>query len=302
VSKNLAAVYNNGAIPKGFNQLLEKLTDIPTLPMVATKVNELINNPNSSSAEIAEVLKKDQVITAKVLKLINSPYYGIPGGVTDLKRALAFLGFNTIAQLVLGISVFSLFASDKNEEFSLRQFWEHALATAVGSAVIAKIVKYPKPEECFTCGLLHDIGKIVMYQIAPEMLKQVVTLAKDRQIGFAEAEAELDVPGHVFLGEHIAAKWGLPQIIRDAIRYHHLDVTQSQTVLSSSKSAIIIVSLANSLAVTMSLGHSGDYSGDGRLKPYMYSAIGLKETDLENIKNQTQEEMKKASAFLTQVA
>lgn len=301
MSKNIAAVYSNGPIPKGFNQLLDKLNDIPTLPMVATKINELINNPNSSSAEIADVLKKDQVITAKVLKLINSPYYGIPGGVTDVKRALAFLGFNTIAQLTLGISVFSLFANEKGEDFSLQLFWEHALATAVGSAVIAKMVKYPKPEECFTCGLLHDVGKVVMYQIARDMLKQVVSLAKAKSISFAEAEAELDVPGHAFLGEHIAAKWGLPQIIRDAIRYHHLDVTQATTVLSSSKPAIIIVSLANSLAVTMNLGHSGDYS-DGGLKPYMYEALGLRETDLERIKKETQEEMKKAGAFLSAYA
>src|SRR4051794_12092896 len=76
-----------------YTELLAKLQDIPTLPMVAMKVNELINNPNSSSAEIAEVLKKDQVLTAKILRLVNSSYYAIPGGVTDVQRALAFLGF-----------------------------------------------------------------------------------------------------------------------------------------------------------------------------------------------------------------
>src|SRR5947207_1392967 len=98
MSKAAAALLGENHVPKGFNQLLEKLNDIPTLPIVATKVNELISNPNSSSSDIAEVLKKDQVLTAKVLKLINSPYYGIPGGVTDVQRALAFLGFNTLAQ------------------------------------------------------------------------------------------------------------------------------------------------------------------------------------------------------------
>src|SRR5262245_46826665 len=86
-----------------YSALLEKLEDIPTLPVVAMKVNELINDPNSSSSDIAAVLKKDQVLTAKILKLVNSSYYAIPGGVADVQRALAFLGFNTLAQLTLGL-------------------------------------------------------------------------------------------------------------------------------------------------------------------------------------------------------
>lgn len=290
--------FREGQVPKGFNKLLEKLNDIPTLPIVASKVNELINNPNSSSADIANVLKKDQVLTAKVLKLINSPYYGIPSEVTDVQRALAYLGFNTLAQLVLGLSVFSLFPGDGTDEFPLLDFWRHALATAVCAEVIAKRVKYPKPEECFTCGLLHDIGKIVMYEIAKDMLLSVVRQAKEKEQSFVEAESELDVPGHVFLGEYIAAKWGLPQIIRNAIRYHHLDVRQASTILPGTKPSIYIVSLANALVVNMDIGHSGDYSG-GIVRQYMYESIGLPFAALDEIRKKTEEEMKKAGSFLT---
>src|ERR1700733_5355143 len=110
-----------------YSELLGKLHDIPTLPMVAMRVNELINDPNSSSADIAEVLKKDQVLVAKILRLVNSSYYAIPGGVTDVQRALAFLGFNTLAQLVLSLSVFSMFSSPDTQEFSMPEFWKHAL-------------------------------------------------------------------------------------------------------------------------------------------------------------------------------
>lgn len=285
------------SIPKGFNELLEKLDDIPTLPLVARRVNELINNPNSSSADIANVLKKDQVLTAKVLKLINSPYYGIPGGVTDVQRALAFLGFNTLAQLVLGLSVFSLFPADGNEEFPLVEFWRHALATAVCCEVIAKRVKYPKPAECFTCGLLHDVGKVVMHQIARDMLLQVVHYAKVNKKSFTDAEGALDVPGHAFMGEYIAGKWGLPQTIRNAIRYHHLDVRNASTILAGYKPAIFIVALGNSLVIGMGLGHSGDYS-DGNLQPYMWEVLGLKSTDLPEIREKTKEEMAKVGSFL----
>jgi len=289
---------NEAQIPKGFNQLLEKLHDIPTLPIVATKVTELINNPNSSSADIANVLKKDQVLTAKVLKLINSPYYGIPGGVTDVKRALAFLGFNTLAQLVLGLSVFSLFPGEGSEEFPMLDFWRHALATGVASEVIAKKIKHPKPEECFTCGLLHDIGKIVMHQVARETLFTIVRHARKNQISFTQAESELDAPSHAFLGEHIAAKWGLPQVIRTTIRYHHVDVRNSETILPSAKPSIYIVAVANALAIEMKIGHSGDYS-DGGLQPYMYEMLGLQASDMETIQNIVREEMRRAGAFLS---
>ncbi len=284
-------------VPKGFNALLAKLNDIPTLPVVATKVNELINNPNSSSADIADVLKKDQVLTAKVLKLINSPYYGIPGEVTDVKRALAYLGFNTLAQLVLGMSVFSLFPTDPNEDFPLVAFWKHALGTAVYCEVIAKYVKYPKPEEVFTCGLLHDIGKIVMYTIAKEMLVTVVTKAKKDKQSFVEVERDLDVPGHAYLGEHIATKWALPLVIRHAIRYHHHDVREMSSILPSEKPVVQMVTLANAMIIREGFGHSGDYSSGG-LQSYMYEVLGLGDKDLEQIKEKSQMEMKKATSLL----
>ncbi len=238
-----------------YGELLEKLKDIPTLPAVAMRVNELINDPNSSSAEIAEVLKKDQVLTAKVLRLVNSSYYAIPGGVTDVQRALAFLGYNTLAQLVLGVSVFSLFkALDDAQEFTMLDFWRHALATAVCSEMLAKRLKLPKPEEAFTCGLLHDIGKLVLNEIDPERLRAVLAETSANKTSFVEVERKWDLPGHSFLGEVVATKWGLPQVIRLAIRYHHFDVSKMSSIISSAKPLIQIVRLSNALFVKNQIG------------------------------------------------
>lgn len=241
-----------------WDHLLEKLNDIPTLPLVATRVTELISDPNSSSSDIANVLKKDQVLTAKVLKLINSPYYGIPGEVTDVQRALAYLGFNTLAQLVLSISIISMFSKEDDKRFSLYEFWKHALATAVASEVLAKHSGYPRPEECFTCGLLHDIGKVVLYQIAPEEFNRVIKTAQEKQCTFTEAERLLEIPPHGYLGEYIANKWRLPMIIRLSIRYHHFDVSKMDTIVPSMKPAIQIVSLANLLVNHAKIGNSGN--------------------------------------------
>ncbi len=281
--------------------VLEKLNDIPTLPAVATRVTELINDPNSSSSDIADVLKKDQVLTAKVLKLINSPYYGIPGEVTDVKRALAYLGFNTLAQLVLSISVISVFDENKNSKFSLQSFWKHALGTAVASEVIAKKTGYPKPEECFTCGLLHDIGKIVLLKIAPEELMRVVQLAENEKISYAEAERRLEVPTHGYLGEYIAEKWRLPMVIRMSIRYHHVDVNSMETILESMKRAVQTVALANQIVVKENIGFSGDASG-GSITPSLLEPLGLVEEDLKAIVERVQKDFDNASAFLRNAA
>lgn len=281
--------------------ILEKLNDIPTLPAVATKVTELINNPNSSSAEIAEVLKKDQVLTAKVLKLINSPYYSIPGEVTDVKRALAYLGFNTLAQLVLSVSVITAFSGNKDAKFSMRQFWQHALGTAVASEIIAKKIGYPKPEECFTCGLLHDIGKIVLLKVAPTEFLKLITLTEKEKISFFEAERRLDIPSHGYLGEYIADKWRLPMVIRMSIRYHHVDVSKMETMLDSIKPAVQIVALANQIVVKENIGYSGNASG-GEITPGLLLPLGLTPEDVAPITERIKKEVDNAAAFLGNAA
>ncbi|HAR43840.1 MAG TPA: hypothetical protein DCS07_14595 [Bdellovibrionales bacterium] len=280
-----------------YSDLLGKLQDIPTLPIVAMKVNELINDPNSSSSDIAEVLKKDQVLTAKILRLVNSSYYAIPGGVADVQRALAFLGFNTLAQLVLSLSVFSLFSTKDSEHFSMLHFWRHALGTAVCSEYLARRLKFPRPEEAFTCGLLHDIGKLVLHQIDPDRMLSIVRETAHDSTSFLEVERKLDLPGHSYLGEAIATKWGLPQVIRLAIRYHHLDVSKMESILSSAKPVIHAVRLANTICVKNQIGDSGDHSS-GEITPDMLQTLGLSSFDIPAMEEQIKIDIEKAGAFL----
>lgn len=280
-----------------YSELIEKLQDIPTLPMVAMAVNELINDPNSSSSDIAEVLKKDQVLTAKILRLVNSSYYAIPGGVSDVQRALAFLGFNTLAQLVLSLSVFSVFSTFDNEDFTMLDFWRHAIGTAVCSEILAKKLKLPRPEEAFTCGLLHDIGKLVLHEIDPARLIEITQHAAKNKSGFVDVEREWDVPSHSYLGEVIATKWGLPQVIRLAIRYHHFDVSKMESILPSAKPVIHIVRLANAICVKNQVGKSGDFS-DGLISEEMLAHLGLKAADLAAVEEQLKTDFAKAGAFL----
>jgi putative nucleotidyltransferase with HDIG domain len=280
-----------------YTDLLAKLQDMPTLPVIAMKVSELINDPNSTSSDIAQILKQDQVLTAKILRLVNSSYYAVPGGVSDVQKALAFLGFNTVAQLVLSLSVFSMFKKLGTEDLSMKDFWMHALGVAVCSEVISKKYGIAKPEEVFTCGLLHDIGKLVLHEIDPNRLTQILTEAQLRKTGFIDIERKNEFLSHAYIGEMMAARWGLPQVVRQAIRYHHYDVQNMASLLPSAKKVIQIVRLSNMIVVRNKIGKSGDYS-EGVITSEMLNPLGLGMEDLNPIEKDLSKAMEKAGAFL----
>ncbi len=283
---------------KQLTDLVEKLRDIPTLSVVVQKVMELVNNPKTSAAQIADVLKKDQVLTAKVLRLVNSSFYNLSTEVTDVSRALAFLGFNSISMLVLGTSVFSAFQIKKATYFNVLEFWRHSLSSAIAAELIAKKIKISKPEEAFSCGLLHDVGKIALFTIEPELLKKVVETAKDKSISFSDAESLLEIPSHTVLGERLATKWQLPLLIQKTIRYHHRDIEPMESIFPAHKPTIMIASLGNVMAKRFKVGESGDLTEPDYQGNYL-KLLNLSPEKLLEIEKQFPSEMDRASSFLS---
>jgi putative nucleotidyltransferase with HDIG domain len=279
-------------------ELVDKLRDIPTLSVVVQRVMELVNNPKTSAPQIAEVLKRDQVLTAKVLRLVNSSFYNLSTEVTDVSRALAFLGFNSISMLVLGTSVFSSFEIRSAPYFNVLEFWRHSLASAIAAEMIARKLKVSKPEDAFTCGLLHDIGKIAMFKVAPDDLKLIVNKAKSDGISFLDAETALEFPGHTVLGERLAEKWQLPVIIRKTIRYHHRDIEHMESIYPQMKPLIMIAALGNIMAKRFKIGESGDSILPEYPNNYL-RFINLTPTMIKDIEASMEKEMDRASSFLS---
>lgn len=278
--------------------LVDKLQDIPTLSLVVVKVMELVNNPKTSATQIAEVLKRDQVLTAKVLRLVNSSFYNLSTEVTDVGRSLGFLGFNTISVLVLGTSVFSAFDMTATPYFNVQEFWRHSLASAIAAELIAKKIKHPRPEDCFTCGLLHDLGKIALFQVSKEDLRAVVEKATAENKSFLAAETELGLPGHTLLGERLAERWQLPVVIRKTIRYHHRDITEMESIFPNMKPTVMVATLGNILAKKLELGLSGDLVKPEYLESYL-KALNLSEALLQEVEALMPQEMERAEGFLT---
>jgi HD-like signal output (HDOD) protein len=186
-------------------------------------------------------------------------------------------------------------------DFSVHEFWKHALGVAIASELLAKDTGFGKPEEAFTCGLLHDLGKIVLYMIHKPTLLEVVKTAKDNDITFSDAEKLLDVRAHTYFGEVIASKWGLPMIIQNTIHYHHSDVTDLNTVVPSHKPVIQLVSVADALVKHLGIGDSGDNKNDPVDEKLLLKA-GIDHEVINQVKGRLYNEMEKAEGYLRYAA
>ncbi len=237
--------------------VIDRVHELPTLPTIVHELGRVINNPMSSTRAVEELMEQDQVMTTKVLKLVNSAYYAIPGGVSSLDRAIAFLGFDTVNQLVLTTSVIGTLKA-KSGTFPVGEFWAHSLGVGIAAETIAKLIHYPAPADAFVAGLVHDLGKVILLSLEPELFLQVVQLSKDSKSSFLEAENQLEIANHLQTGQALSEKWNLPLYLQQTIKYHHtFDVAKRVAVTADRNSLIDLICLANLLVHALKFGNSG---------------------------------------------
>jgi len=200
-------------------RIIESTQGFPSLPTVIAQAFQVINDPDSSVKEVTEIISKDQAIASKLLKLVNSAYYGIGKRVATINQAISILGFDTVSNLLFGISIFDAF---KVKEFDLYQFWQHAIATSHAAKFFAMQAKYNMPDKAAIVGLVHDIGKLLFMITIPSEYKQVKKLATSAVIADILAEYKILGLDHAQGGLLVAQKWGWPNFLAEALRYHHL--------------------------------------------------------------------------------
>lgn len=213
MSESLASAGDTGRLAKAMDSL-------PTLPIVALRIGEVIHSNNVSVQQVAEIMRTDPATSAKLLRLVNSPYFGIPGGVSDVARAIPFVGFNTLYQLVLSIGVLDALDT-KNAPFDPRMLWMHSLTVATAARELATEIKFSDAGACFTAGLLHDMGKIALAKIEPDKLNKVFASMRDEGLTMQEAETKHDLPSHDKIGSRLARQWRFPATLATPIEQHH---------------------------------------------------------------------------------
>ncbi len=215
-----------------FQQTLEKkMSDLPPLPAVVVKVMETVNNPETSAEELNRLISMDQGLSSKLLRIVNSAYYGFPKRISTLTHAIVILGYNTVRNLVLGVSAFGALGQ-KSMPYGLNRtkFWEHSVASAIaGQIIAAKRLGKPRlaPEEAFTAGLLHDLGTLFLDSYFP--VQYAVAMAFAAREGKMSNQAETMVLGidHALVGKRIAEFWNFPTHLTAGIGGHHDPVRQT---------------------------------------------------------------------------
>lgn len=196
--------------------------NLPVLPQVASAILKLADDPNATSRDVERLIESDPAIMAKILRVANSAQYNAGAQITSIGRALSLLGLNTVKSLVVSLAYQQMIGGRKGAaKFDRMEFWKHSLAVATGARVIALLKVPDKVEELFMCGLMHDVGILVMDRFAPDPFDQAIENARNSSIRLCDAEQRLLGFDHTAVGAILAERWGLTGTLRQAIVYHH---------------------------------------------------------------------------------
>ncbi len=254
-------------------RILAKVDEIPPLPHVVIKALKALNDPKSSSSDVAKIISQDEGLTAKILKLANSAYYGFPRSIGTLSEAITILGYKTIKSIIYAAAAHGHLSGElKGYALDRGELWKHSLGVAVVSREVAKMVKYKDAEQAFVAGLLHDIGKIVLNQFVRFGFTLIMKKVEVEKVPFHEAEKDILGFDHTDIGGKIAEKWNLPKELVDSISHHH---SPEKAEVDLRLTSIVHVSDAICLMLGWGLGADGLF--------YPLSETALENLGVENI-------------------
>jgi HD-like signal output (HDOD) protein len=232
--------------------LVEEDMSLASLPTIFMEVNRVINDPRSSAIHVADVISKDTSLSARLLKLVNSAFYSFPSPVDTILRAVTVVGTRQLSTLALGASVLHVFEDIPGSLVTMRSFWEHSITCGVGARMIGSYRGMANSERLFVAGLLHDIGRIVLFRRLPGEAKELLMRARASETPLWQLEIEALGFDHGRLGGLLLERWRLPLTLEHAVEHHH-QPGNSQNVTEAA-----IVGIADLLANALEIGTSGE--------------------------------------------
>ncbi len=267
---------------------VEAFKNVPTLPGIFEKITLLIDSSSTTAEDVAKIISSDQALSAKVLRVVNSVFYGFPGRISNLTHALIILGFDVVKGLVLSTSVFDMMLAK-----GFHGLWEHSLGCAVTAGVIARKTNDPHPEEVSIAALLHDIGKVILKIELSNESSRIDQAVLEKQISTYEAEEEILGFNHTTVGNWLCQEWHLPNKLSDPITYHH---RPRLSRLAQGPTAIVHV--ANVLVRGIGFGFPGDNLVP-KIEPVAWKVLDISDSLLEEIIREMDDKLEDAEAFLS---
>ena len=277
-------------------KVIGRIDSLPTLPTVVARINQLIDDPTASAGDINEVISHDLALSAKILKLVNSAFYGFPRRISSMTHAVVILGFNTVRNIALSAFVFDAFDT-RALPFGHRNFWIHSVGVGVAADALAVRAGMPLSDDAFVGGLLHDVGKVVMHQYLAADFAAVLARVGREDITFLEAEIAEGRPGHAEVGALLMENWKLPERLVAILRYHH----RPAEAPDAHRQIAAVAHVADVLTRAIMVGSGGD----GKIPVVAeaaWAALKLTEADLPELLGDISTEINKAGAYMELIA
>ncbi len=238
--------------PVDVQSLLQDDMKLGSLPSVFHKLVEVVNDSRSSAADVAEVITNDTDLVARLLRVVNSPFYGMRSRIDTISRAVTVIGSNQLVSLAMGVSIISSFKGIPENLIRMRHFWEHSIACGIGARILASYHKMSNTERFFVAGMLHDIGRLLAFKLLPDHMAHLLHMAHSQERIVQQCEKEVLGFTHDRLGGLLLKAWKCPVSLEKNVRYHHLPA------MSPSVQEAAILCVADVLANALQFGSSGE--------------------------------------------
>lgn len=281
-------------------QFISRIKDLPTLPVVMDKIVTLTSDPDVSISAVEEAISTDPVISTKLLRIVNSAYFSFFREITSLRQAIVVLGLEATKNLVYGTAIISTFGREtKIKRFPLEGFWKYSVACGNICRTLASLLDYSFYEESFLAGLVHNIGKLVLARFKPNEFELSIEKAENESITLADAEIEEIGFNHNEIGQHLALRWRLPQLLVKVMTYNEIpDEADEHKEMSA------LVRLASILCRIHEIGSCGEPEYTDEIQQDVAWKVLSEENDLlenmdfERFSLTLEEEVEKVDSFV----
>lgn len=269
-------------------QLVKNVESVVSLPTIFTRIDELINSPDSNLTDIADVISEDPGLAVRLLKVANSAMFNFPAEINTITRAITVIGTRQLRDLVLATKVISVFKDIDSDIINMEEFWKHSIATGIMARILASLRRESNTEYYYLLGLLHEVGRLVMYMEIPDLMSRAVTNSVENNVALHQSELSVIGFDHSMVGAELMEAWNLPESMRDAICYHH---RPSLSLNYADDAGIIHVS--DLIVNALELGSSGE-SDIPQLDEQAWESLDLSQFVLPDAVDQLENQYREA--------
>lgn len=260
------------------SDILTNVKDLPTLPTIYSQLLEAMSDTRTSAQDISDIIERDQASTLKLLRTVNSPVFGISTKVDTIQKAIFFLGFNEVKNIVFSLSIIDMFKNYKpNPYFSTVDHWKHSIAVGVITRILGTLINEKLVDNYFVAGIIHDIGKLLLLYHGKIDYSKVINYAVENNTRIGNAEIAVLGIDHLELGAMVAQKWDIPESLINVIKYHLQGIVNGKP-----DNLVACVHLADAIARALHLGGAGDKTIP-RPNPEIWGILNLDIKQFSNI-------------------